>query len=83
MADLVTVQVVAAELGRPASTIKYWCRQHEIGQLVTPHLRLLTREDVEALRSIAATIRRGNPGPRDEAGKFSPALSRKRTRSNH
>ncbi len=77
---MITVQEAAAELGRPASTVKYWCRQHDIGLLVTPRLRLLAAEDLQALRRLAATVQRGNPGPRDQSGKFSGAQKRRAKR---
>ncbi len=74
---MITIQEAAAELGRPASTVKYWCRQHEIGTLVTSRLRLLTEADLAQLRQIAATVQRGNPGPRGRDGKFSTARKRR------
>lgn len=67
-----TVQTAAAELGATPGQVRDWCRKHAIGTMLTPRMRVLSADDIEALRKLSQTIRLGNPGTvRDESGRFS------------
>lgn len=61
-----TVQQAAKLLKRPRRTVAHWCEVYDVGTMLTPRQRVLSAADVERLREIGATMKRGRPWPSRE-----------------
>lgn len=58
--DAISTSAAAKLLGVAPSTVTRACVKHGIGTLVSPRMRVLTPEDVEALKGLVSS-QRGNP----------------------
>jgi excisionase family DNA binding protein len=56
-----TTADIARELGISPRLVRRLARQHQLGTLVTPRLRLFSAEDLERIRN-----RNRRPGPRQK-----------------
>jgi hypothetical protein len=56
-----TVQSAAEEVGLTPARIRQICQRFNIGTMITPRMRLLSRPDVNSLRKIASQMKPGRP----------------------
>jgi hypothetical protein len=62
----ITVSQAAERLGVTPQAVRLRCQQHNLGQMITPRLRLLSEANLRKLRQLIPENPENRPGPKRE-----------------